>query len=62
MACRAINEATAINLVGFTKVCGHKVVAIDDLYRNDFRWIYDSHHQELCTNAVVDINSITNRK
>lgn len=58
----AINEAVGTNLVGFTRVCGRNVVAIDDLYRNGFRRNYDSHHPELCTNAVVDINSITNRK
>lgn len=40
----AINEAVGTNLVGFTKVCGRNVVAIDDLYRNGFRRIYDSHH------------------
>ena len=48
----AINEAVGTNLVGFTKVCGNNVVAIDDLYRNGFRRIYDSHHPELCTNEV----------
>ena len=58
----AINEAVGTNLVGFTRVCGRNVVAIDDLYRNGFRRMYDSHHPGLCTNAVVDINSITNRK
>ena len=46
----AINEAVGTNLVGITKVCGRNVVAIDDLYRNGFRRIYDSHHPELCTN------------
>ena len=53
----AINEAVGTNLVGFTKVCGRNVVAIDDLYRNGFRRIYDSHHPELCTNEVVNIKS-----
>jgi hypothetical protein len=51
----AINEAAGTNLVGFTKVCGRNVVAIDDLYRNGFRRVYDSHHPELCTNEVVYI-------
>ena len=51
----AINEAVGTNLVGFTKVCGRNVVAIDDLYRNGFQRIYDSHHPELCTNEVVSI-------
>ena len=54
----AINEAVGTNLVGFTKVCGHNVVAIDDLYRNGFRRIYDSHHPELCTNEVRDAASL----
>lgn len=58
----AINEAVGTNLVGFTKVCGRNVVAIDDLYCNGFRRMYDSHHPELCTNVVVDINFITSRK
>ena len=53
----AINEAVGTNLVGFTKVCGHNVVAIDDLYRNGFRRIYDSHHPELCTNDAVAVDS-----
>lgn len=53
----AINEAVGTNLVGFTKVCGHNVVAIDDLYRNGFRRIYDSHHPELCTNEAVAVDS-----
>ena len=48
----AINEAVGTNLVGSTKVCGHNVVAIDDLYHNGFRRIYDSHHPELCTKEV----------
>lgn len=48
----AINEAVGTNLVGFTKVCGRNVVAIDDLYRNGFRRIFDSHHPELCTSEV----------
>ena len=38
----AINEAVGTNLVGSTDVCGRKVVAIDDLYRNGFKRIYDS--------------------
>lgn len=49
----AINETVGTNLVSFTKVCGHNVVAIDDLYRNGFRRIYDSHHPELCKNEAV---------
>lgn len=53
----AINEAVGTNLVGFTKVCGRNVVAIDDLYRNGFRRIYDSHHPELCTNDVFAVDS-----
>ena len=53
----AINEAVGTNLVGFTKVCGRNVVAIDDLYRNGFRRIYDSHHPELCTNEAVAVSS-----
>ncbi len=53
----AVNEAVGTNLVGFTKVCGRNVVAIDDLYRNGFLRIYDSHHPELCTNDVVNIKS-----
>lgn len=53
----AINEAVGTNFVGFTKVCGRNVVAIDDLYRNGFLRIYDSHHPELCTNDVVNIKS-----
>ena len=53
----AINEAVGTNLVGFTKVCGRNVVAIDDLYRNGFRRIYDSHHPELCTNEVLAADS-----
>lgn len=59
----AINEAVGTNLVGFTKVCGHNVVAIDDLYRNGFRRIYDSHHPELCTNevGVVDFRAAQGR-
>lgn len=38
----AVNEAVGTNLVGFTEICGRKVVAIDDLYRRGFRRIYDS--------------------
>ena len=53
----AINEAVETNLVGFTTLCGHNVVAIDDLYRNGFRRIYDSHHPELCTNDAVAVDS-----
>ena len=53
----AINEAVGTNLVGFTRVCGRNVVAIDDLYRNSLRRIYDSHHPELCTNEVGVIGS-----
>ena len=53
----AINEAVGTSLVGFTKVCGRNVVAIDDLYRNGFRRIYDSHHPELCTKEVGVIGS-----
>ena len=53
----AINEAVGTNLVGFTKVCGRNVVAIDDLYRKGFRRIYDSHHPELCTNDAFAVDS-----
>ena len=53
----AINEAVGTNLVGFTKVCGRNVVAIDDLYRNGFRRIYDSHHPELCTSEAIAVDS-----
>ena len=53
----AVNEAVRTNLVGFTKVCGHNVVAIDDLCRNGFQRIYDSHHLELCTNEAVAVSS-----
>ena len=45
----AINDAVGTNLVGFTEVGCRKVVAIDDLYQNDFIRIYDSkpsHCQE----------------
>lgn len=50
----AINEAVGTNLVGFTRVCGRNVVAIDDLYRNGFRRMYDSHHPELCISEAFE--------
>ena len=53
----AINEAVGTNLVGSTKVCGRNVVAIDDLYHNGFRRIYDSHHPELCISEAFEEGS-----
>lgn len=58
----AVNEAVGTNLVGFTKVCGCNVVAIDDLYRNGFRRIYDSCHPELCTNEVGNIKGLLQKE
>ena len=55
----AINEAVGTNLVGITKVCGHNVVAIDDIYYNGFIRIYDSHHPELCSADVVNVKPVT---
>lgn len=42
MVRNAINDAVGTNLVGFTKACGRKVVAIDDLYYKGFIKVYDS--------------------
>lgn len=38
----AINETLNTNLVGWTSVCNKRVVAIDDIYRNEFKKIFDS--------------------
>lgn len=38
----AVNRAVGYELIGFTTVCGHPVVAIDDIYRRKFIRIYDS--------------------
>ncbi len=46
-----INDVLKTNLVGWTSVCKHKVIALDDVYRQGFKRIYDSHHPELCTNV-----------
>lgn len=37
-----INEVTCTNLVGYTEVCGRRIVAIDDIYRYGFTKIFDS--------------------
>lgn len=37
-----VNEASKTNLVGYSEICGRKVVALDDLYRTGFIRIYDS--------------------
>ena len=42
----AINETLNTNLVGWTSVCNKRVVAIDDIYRNDFKKIFDSQESD----------------
>lgn len=49
-----INDVLKTNLVGWTSVCGHRVIALDDIYRHGFKRIYDSHHPELCAKEIVD--------
>ena len=53
----AINEAVGTNLVGFTEVGGHRVVAIDDLYRNDFIRVYDSKQSQEITKKGLENGS-----
>ena len=37
-----INAVTCTNFVGCTEVCGRRIVAIDDIYRDGFTKIFDS--------------------
>ena len=46
-----INDTLKTNIVGWTSVCNKKVVALDDIYRNGFKRIFDSHESE-CANNV----------
>lgn len=42
----AVNSAAGEEVVGFTKLCGRSVVAIDDIYRKHFIRVYDSKPQK----------------
>ena len=37
-----INNTLKTNLVGWTSVCNKRVVALDDIYRNGFKRVFDS--------------------
>lgn len=52
-----VNAAVKTNLVGFTKVCGRKVVAIDDLYRKGFIRVYDSKQSQEITKKGLENGS-----
>ena len=51
-----INDTIKTNLVGWTTVCNQRVIALDDIYRNGFRRVFDSNGVD--TNSVESVKRL----